>query len=106
MFRLRLGSQAVVRGTDLCCLTACIEVRAIRYLQKAFRVVRIKNRFTGDVAEAVSVERLQAEFYAAETRGEDTESNASGSSGLGSYAPLQGKRMSSSCRYSCIVLIE
>ena len=67
--------------------------RAIRYLQKTFRVVRVKNRFAGDIAEAVSVERLQAEFYAAETLGEDTESNASGSSGLGSYAPLQGKRI-------------
>ena len=66
------------------------DVLSIRYLQRKFRVVRIKNRFAGDVAEAVSVERLQAEFYAAETRGEDMESNASGSSGLGSYAPLQG----------------
>ena len=75
------------------------ELRAIRYLQKTFRVVRVKNRFAGDIAEAVSVERLQAEFYAADMQGEDTESSASGSSaGLGSYAALQAKGISSSCR--------
>jgi hypothetical protein len=62
----------------------------IAYLQRTFRVVRIKNRFAGDAAEAVSVEQLLREFYAAETRGEDTdtESTASGSSGLGSYEQM------------------
>ena len=59
-------------------------VLASRYLQKEFRVVRVKNRFESDAVEAVSVELLQAEFYAAETLGEDAESSASGASGSGS----------------------
>jgi hypothetical protein len=53
----------------------------IAYLRKEFRVVRVKNRFESDAVEAVSVELLQAEFYAAETLGEDAESSASGASG-------------------------
>merc|ERR1712072_1003056 len=38
-----------------------------------------------DEVEKVSVERLQAEFYTAETIAEDTESSASGGSGLDTY---------------------
>ena len=85
-FGVRIGPQAVVPGTDLVCVRTLKELRALRYLQRTFRVVRLKNRFAGDAAEAVSVEQLLREFYAAETRGEDTdtESTASGSSGLGS----------------------
>jgi hypothetical protein len=55
----------------------------VAYLRKQFRVLRVKNRFADDeVMEKVSVERLQAEFYKAETHGDEegTESCASGSS--------------------------
>ena len=48
--------------------------------------MRVKNRFEKDVVEVVSVEHLQAEFYAAETLGEDADSNASGASGPGSVS--------------------
>ena len=57
----------------------------VAYLRKEFQVVRVKNRFENDEVEKVSVERLQAEFYAAETIAEDTESSSSGGSGLDTY---------------------
>ena len=55
------------------------------FMRKEFKVVRIKNRFAHDDVERVTVERLQAEFYAAEMQGEDTESTSSSGSGLGLY---------------------
>merc|ERR1719235_1996470 len=39
----------------------------LAFLLREFDVVRVKNRFEDDVVEQVSAERLQAEFYAAET---------------------------------------
>merc|ERR1719235_2628677 len=39
----------------------------LAFLLREFDVVRVKNRFEDDVVEEVSAERLQAEFYAAET---------------------------------------
>jgi hypothetical protein len=51
----------------------------VAFLMKEFDVVRVKNRFEKDVVEEVSAERLQAEFYAAEMLGDDTDStNESG----------------------------
>merc|ERR1719352_1674108 len=57
----------------------------VRFLQKEFTVVRVKNRFAHDSVEKVTVERLQAEFYAADVCQEDQESNASSGSGLHRY---------------------
>merc|ERR1719352_1368347 len=57
----------------------------VRFLQKEFTVVRVKNRFAHDNVEKVTVERLQAEFYTADVSQEDTESNASSGSGLHRY---------------------
>ena len=41
-------------------------------LQKEFDVLRVKNRFENDEVVEVSPERIQAEFYAAETSGTDS----------------------------------
>merc|ERR1712072_1321343 len=57
----------------------------VRFLQKEFDVVRVKNRFSQDTVEKVTVERLQAEFYSADVCQEDMESNASSGSGLHRY---------------------
>jgi hypothetical protein len=48
----------------------------VAYLATEFDVVRVKNRFENDVVEEVSPERMQAEFYAAETLGESTDSTS------------------------------
>merc|ERR1719337_38017 len=57
----------------------------VRFLQREFDVVRVKNRFGHDTVEKVTVERLQAEFYAADVSQEDAESSASSGSGLDRY---------------------
>ena len=44
----------------------------VALLQKEFDVVRVKNRFENDEVVEVSPERIQAEFYAAETSGTDS----------------------------------
>ena len=46
---------------------------ALKFFSEAdgWKIVRVKNRFEQDVVEDVSAERLQAEFYAAETGGEE-----------------------------------
>ena len=59
----------------------------LAYLAKEFDVVRVKNRFENDEVEEVNAERLQAEFYAAETLGEDSDSSSSGASSGSSKAP-------------------
>ena len=46
----------------------------VALLQKEFDVVRVKNRFENDEVQEVSAETIQAEFYAAETLGEDASS--------------------------------
>ena len=52
----------------------------VKYMQKTFRVVRMKNRFSDDVVEKTSAAELQQQFYAAESWGyEDGSSEASGS---------------------------
>ena len=52
----------------------------VKYMQKTFRVVRMKNRFADDVVEKISAAELQQQFYAAESWGhEDGSSEASGS---------------------------
>ena len=44
----------------------------VALLQKEFDVLRVKNRFENDEVVEVSPERIQAEFYAAETSGTDS----------------------------------
>merc|ERR1719161_3171919 len=44
----------------------------LAFLASEFDIARVKNRFANDEVEEVSIERLQAEFYAAETLGDDT----------------------------------
>jgi hypothetical protein len=62
----------------------------LAYLAKEFDVVRVKNRFENDVVEEVSAERLQAEFYAAETLDDDTHSkNDSGTKSDNYYRDVQ-----------------
>ena len=52
----------------------------VKYMQKTYRVVRMKNRFSDDVVEKISAAELQQQFYAAESWGyEDGSSEASGS---------------------------
>jgi hypothetical protein len=43
----------------------------VALLETEFDVLRVKNRFADDEVEEVSAERLQAEFFRAETLGED-----------------------------------
>merc|ERR1719248_293125 len=57
----------------------------VRFLQKEFTVVRVKNRFAHDNVERVTVERLQSEFYQADVLNDDAESTASSGSGLTRY---------------------
>ena len=52
----------------------------VKYMQKTYRVVRMKNRFADDVVQKISAAELQQQFYAAESWGyEDGSSEASGS---------------------------
>ena len=44
------------------------------------KVVRIKNRFEEDEIEEVTAEQIQAEFYSAETQGEDVETRSNATS--------------------------
>jgi hypothetical protein len=46
----------------------------IALVAKEFDVIRVKNRFENDEVEEVSADRMQAEFYAAETLGDDADS--------------------------------
>jgi hypothetical protein len=61
----------------------------VKFVQKNYRVARLKNRFECDSVEKVSAARLQQEFYAAEAWGYDdtssVHSSGSGTSGRSSY---------------------
>jgi hypothetical protein len=48
----------------------------VAYLKQEFVVLRIKNRFYGDEVVEVTAEEILANFYAAETQGEDTDSSS------------------------------
>ena len=82
------GKEPWPPAASLCDIVRCAVVLddpyamavLVAYLEKTFDVVRIKNRFEQDEVEEVTAEQIHAEFYSAETQGEDTETMSNASS--------------------------